>query len=86
LVSLLIVHAKYELVPRLVNTIPYHVVPAKAGIHAQHNQHSTLGMDSHLSGDDNKVPNLQDEVKIDAQRGGVDVCCDVRFYDRPTYV
>jgi len=51
-------------VPRLVNTVPYHVVPAKAGIHAQHDQNSTSGMDPHLRGDDNKVPNLQDEALV----------------------
>jgi len=47
------------LVSHPVNTIPYPVVPAKAGIHAQHNQNTTSGMDPHRRGDDNNVPKLQ---------------------------
>ena len=55
---------KLIVLPRLVNTIPYHVVPAKAEIHALHDQNSTSGMDPHPRGDDNKVPNLQDEAVV----------------------
>ena len=45
-----------------VNTIPYHVVPAQAGIHAQHVQNATSRIDPRLRGDDNNSTYLQDEA------------------------
>ena len=54
-----------ELVSRPANTIPYPVVPAKAGIHVQLDQNTTTGMDPHFRGDDTKVPTLQDEALVE---------------------
>ncbi len=45
-----------------VNTIPYHVVPAQAGIHAQHDQNATSRIDPRLRGDDNNSTYLQDDA------------------------
>ncbi len=55
-------HSKNTLVSLPVNTIPYHVVPAQAGIHAQHDQNATSGIDPRLRGDDNNSTYLQDDA------------------------
>ena len=55
----------FRVVPRPANTIPYPALPAKAWIHAQHDQYSTSGMDPHLSGEGNNVPKLQDQALVE---------------------
>ena len=48
----------------LVNTHPYHVVLAKAGMHAQHGTNTISGMDPHLRGDDNNGQKLEDAAVV----------------------